>query len=131
MSMSSTTQSIPFSSLPALGESLDGGIFAGVTTTKSGTHRAVILLPEQAEKVTWKKAMNWAEKQGAELPIRPIAALLFANVKSHLKPFWHWTSEVDDASYAWGCYFDYGYQYDTHKSYEGSAVCVRLILLTA
>jgi len=129
--MSTTAKSIPFSSLPALGESLDGGVFACITTIKSGTHSAVILLPEQAEKVTWKKAMNWAEKQGGELPSRPIAALLFANVKSHLKPLWHWTCEQEDASYAWGCSFGGGSQSTSHKSYEGSAVCVRLILLTA
>lgn len=127
----STTQSISIAALPALGAEFDGGIFAGITTTKSGTHRAVILLPEQAEELTWKKACTWAEKQGGELPSRPIAALLFANVKSQLKPHWHWTSEAYDASYAWSCHFNGGYQNFSHKSYEGSVVAVRLILLTA
>ena len=120
-----------FSTLPALGAQLDGGTFIGITTKKDGTHHAVVLLSEQAEGLTWKKAMNWAAKQGGELPSRPVAALLFANAKEQLKPCWHWTSEEYDASYAWDCYFGYGNQFSHHKSYEGGAVAVRLIPLTA
>ena len=129
--MSTQIKTISFSNLPTLGADLDGGTFAGLTTRKDGTHCAVVLLPEQSEKLTWKKAMNLAEKLGAELPSRPVAALLFANVKSLLKPTWHWTSEEDDASYAWNCGFLNGYQYGNRKSYEGGAVAVRLIPLTA
>jgi len=125
------SNSISFSALPAIGTALDGGTFVGVTTKKDGTHCAVVLLPDQADGVTWKKAMNWATKQGGELPSRPVAALLFANAKDKLKPTWHWTSDEYDASYAWSCYFDYGNQFDFHKSCEGSAVAVRLIPLTA
>ena len=121
--------SIPF--LPKLGEELDGGTFAGVISKKDGTHCAVVLLPAKGEELTWKKAIAWAEKQGGELPTRPIAALLFANVKDKLQPGWHWTSEEDDASYAWLCYFYNGGQSNLHKSYEGSAVAVRCIPLTA
>jgi len=122
---------VEFAALPAIGATFEGGIFAGITTRKDGANCAVVLLPDQAEKLTWKKAMNWAKKQEAELPTRPVAALLFANVKDKLKPTWHWTSEEDDASYAWICYFRYGYQDYDRKSYEGSAVAVRLIHLTA
>ena len=124
-------ESLTFSTLPALGATLDGGTFTGVTTKKDGTHHAVVLLPEQAELLTWKKAMNWAEKQGGELPSRPVAALLFSNAKEQLKPSWHWTNEADDASCAWNCTFGYGYQTSSRKSYEGGAVAVRLIPLTA
>lgn len=120
-----------FPTLPALGAPLDGGTFAGLTTKKDGTHHAVVLLPEQAKRLTWKKAMNWAKKQGAELPSRPVAALLFANAKDQLKPTWHWTSEENDASYAWHCFFGHGTQTFDHKSYGGGAVAVRLIPLTA
>ncbi len=123
--------STSLSALPAIGTTLDGGTFVGVTTKEDGTHCAVVLLPDQADGVTWKKAVNWATKQDGELPSRPVAALLFANAKDKLKPTWHWTSDECDASYAWHCYFDYGYQYHDRKSYEGSAVAVRLIPLTA
>jgi hypothetical protein len=114
-------------SLPAIGGDLDGGIFAGLTTKPDGTHCAVVLLPNTATDLTWTKAKAWAKKQGGELPSRPVAALLFANVQSALWPRWHWTCDEFDASYAWGCNFDDGSQRDHHKSYEGGAVAVRQI----
>ena len=128
---SKPTTSIAFAALPPVGTVLEGGTFAGITTSKDGTHSAVILLPDNGEKLTWKKAMNWAKKLGAELPTRPVASVLFANVKAQLKPAWHWTSEEDDASLAWSCDFNYGSIFHDHKSFEGSAVAVRLIPVTA
>ncbi len=120
---------ISLASLPAIGGALDGGTFAGLTTTPTGTHCAVVLLPAAGESLTWAKAKAWAKKQGGELPSRLVAALLFANVKSALQPRWHWTSDEEDASYAWFCYFDGGRQDTGYKGYEGSAVAVRLIQL--
>jgi hypothetical protein len=124
-------KAIHFSSLPTLGSALEGGTFAGLTTSKSGQHHAVVLLPDHATDLTWKKAMNWAKKLDAELPSRPIAAMLFHNLKDKLQPGWHWTNKEDDASSAWGCTFDDGNQSYVRKSYEGSAVAVRCIPLTA
>ena len=115
--------------LPALGQPLDGGVFAGIITRQDGTHCAVVLLPDNGTDLTWAKAKTWAKKQGGELPSRPVAALLFANIKASLQPKWHWTSEEYDASYAWGCYFDGGGQYVDRKSFEGSAVAVRYITI--
>jgi hypothetical protein len=131
--MTTKTQliSIAFSALPAIGAELDGGTFAGITTSKDGTHAAVILLPDHGEQLTWKKALNWSQKLGAELPSRPVASMLFANCKAQLKPNWHWTSEAYDASYAWYCTFGYGFIHGYHESFEGAAVAVRLIPLTA
>ena len=131
--MSTPTPSIAFASLPAIGAELEGGIFAGITTSKSGMHHAVVLLPDQGTDLTWKKAMNWTEKLNAELPSRPIAAMLFHNLKHKLQPHWHWTNETyeGEASYAWYCDFNNGYQGYYHKSYEGSAVAVRCIRVTA
>jgi hypothetical protein len=131
MTEQAQAEAITLASLPALGGTLEGGTFAGLTTRKDGTHCAVVLLPEQGSGLTWKKALAWAEKQGGELPTRPVAALLFANVKDKLQPRWHWTSEEYDASYAWSCYFYYGLQNYDHMSFEGSAVAVRCIPLTA
>ena len=118
-------------SLPAIGADLEGGTFAGLTTKPDGTHCAVVLLPDAGTDLTWTKAKAWAKKQGGELPSRPVAALLFANVKANLQPRWHWTSDEYDASSAWGCGFYYGSQGYYHKSYAGSAVAVRQIPLTA
>lgn len=122
---------ISVANLPAIGSDLEGGTFAGLTTTPAGAHVAVILLPDAGTDLTWTKAKAWAKKQGGELPSRPVAALLFANVKSALPPRWHWTSEEEDASYAWLCDFTLGDQGSYRKSYEGGAVAVRLIPLAA
>jgi hypothetical protein len=118
---------IKFNDLPALGQPFAGGTFAGITTQKDGTHMAVVLLPDQASNVTWQSAMDWAKGLDAVLPTRPIAALLFANLQPSLRPEWRWTSDEDDASYAWGCCFHGGDQSSGHKSFEGSAVAVRLV----
>ncbi len=129
--MSTPIKTISITALPVVGANLDGGVFFGVTTSKDGIHNAAVLLPERGNKLTWKKAIDWAVKQGGVLPTRPLAAMLFANLKDKLTPTWHWTSEEDDASFAWYCYFYDGRQYFSHESYEGSAVAVRLIPLTA
>ena len=123
--------SISLAALPALGTDFEGGTFAGITTRADGTHCAVVLLPGAAEDMTWEAAKAWAAEQGGELPTRPVASLLFANVQPALSPEWHWTADEYDASFAWGCYFSGGNQYDDLKSVEGSVVAVRLIPITA
>lgn len=114
--------------LPKLGERLHGGIFCGMLTQQDGTHVAVVLLPERGTNLTWQAAMDWAKELGGELPTRPAAAMLFANAKASLPKGWHCTNEEYDASYAWHCSFGSG-QGNFPKSYEGSAVAVRLIEL--
>ena len=72
--MSATT-----SALPTIGSQLAGGTYAGITTGKDGVPYALILLDDKpAERLTWRKAINWAKKLDAELPTRPEGALLFA-----------------------------------------------------
>jgi len=122
---------IAFKDLPMVGSDLADGTFAGILTQADGSHVAVAHLNAWGENLTWKKAITWAKKQGGVLPTRPVAALIYANLKAKLQPRWHWTSEEDDASCAWGCYFGYGGQGLSRKSYEGCAVAVRLIPLTA
>lgn len=119
------------SNLPAVGQPLESGIFAGITSTVEG-HFAVVLLADKPDgDLTWKKAMNWAEKLGATLPSRPVAAMLFANLKAQFEPSWHWTNESFDSSLAWYQYFSYGDHYSYYKGAELRARAVRLIQLTA
>lgn len=133
--MSEQTETpVTLAALPKVGETLATGTFAGIITQQDGTHVAVILLPNQAEDLTWQAAMDWAAEQGGQLPTRPIAAMLLANVNAKLQSAdWHWTNETqfNSASYAWYCTFYDGYQITIHKSYQGCAVAVRLIPLTA
>lgn len=118
--------------LPAVGQPLEGGLFAGLITKPDGMHCAVVLLADKADKrLTWKQAMAWAKKLKAELPARPASALLFANLKAEFEPSWHWTCEEFDSSNAWIQGFDDGFQDDVSKSFEAHARAVRLIQLTA
>ena len=130
--MSTTTQpTIRLSDLPAIGKLLDGGHFAGITTNSKGQHYAVVLLPEQGSDLTHAKAKAWAKKLGGELPTRPVAAMLFANLKKLLREEWHWTADTKGASHAWYCLFCNGDQYYTLESSEGSAVAVRLVPISS
>lgn len=124
-----TLSSVRFGDLPAVGQPLDGGDFAGIITEPDGTHVAVVLLPEQGSDLTHSRALAWAKKQRGALLTRPIAALLFANLRDRLRPEWHWTSEKYGASYAWSCPFDNGGQGTSHESFPCSAVAVRCIPL--
>jgi hypothetical protein len=118
------------SQLPPLGAAFEGGLFAGLTTKPDGTHCAVVLLPDLPDKrLTWKAAMAWAKKIQAELPARPVSALLFANVRDAIQADWYWTCEELDGSYAWNQTFNYGDQSNRRKAYEGRARAVRLIPL--
>lgn len=123
--------SLSLSQLPAIGEPLEGGAFAGIVTMPDGKHAAVVLLPERGKDLDHPAAAAWAQDLGGQLPTRPIAAMLFANCKPLLQPRWHWCLETAGASYAWGCYFSSGTQSGFHKRFDGSAVAVRLIPLAA
>jgi hypothetical protein len=120
-----------FQDLPKLGEQLDGGIFAGLTTPKYGPHCAVILLPGEKHGLNWHDAKAWATAQGGELPSRPVAALLFSTMREQLRIAWYWTSETSGAHIAWCCNFGDGEQNSAHMYLACSAVAVRLIALEA
>jgi hypothetical protein len=135
-----STTAIPFSALPQLGAELLGGTFAGITTSPTGEHAAVVLLADKPEqRMPWQQAMAWAQEAGGQLPSRPVAALLYANAKAQFEEAWYWTAnslEADtgdssDASYAWYQGFNNGHQYHDHKGAEGRVRAVRLIQLTA
>lgn len=108
-----------------------GERYAGAVLDEDGQHQhhLVLLADRPDKKLTWQDAMDWADTVGGVLPTRQEQALLYANCKPHLKPEWHWSSEMheEDASYAWYCFFGYGDQLDGPKSYEGSAVAVRRV----
>lgn len=117
----------------ALGADLEGGKFAGMVTLPDGRHVAVTLLPNRSDKrLKWADAMRWAEEAGGQLPTRPVAALLFANLRGEFEKDWHWTNETHelDASVAWHCGFSNGNQGNLAKSDAGCARAVRLIHIT-
>jgi hypothetical protein len=86
----------------------------------------VILLPSEAEDITWTDAQAWADEQGGELPSRRALALLYANLKDQFKPEWYWSGEQHtDTRYAWFQHFSYGYQDGTNPLLKLRARAVR------
>lgn len=111
-----------------------GEVYAGLILGKDGKpDEHLFLRPGHADKLNWANAIKWVADTGGRLPTRQEQALLYANCRPHLKPTWYWSCESyeGDASYAWVCNFGYGLQFNNRKSYEGSAVAVRSIPLTA
>ena len=109
-----------------------GERYAGLVLSADGepAHH-LILLPGEAEEVTWEQAKEWAAKQGGELPTRQEQALLYANLKSQFKPQWYWSGQAHEteSSWAWYQYFIDGHQYDYLKSYEFRARAVRRLII--
>ena len=104
-----------------------GEHYAGAVLDEQGhvLHHLVLMAAKPDSELAWQAAMDWAASVGGALPTRQEQALLYANCKPHLEPAWHWSSETEGSSYAWGCYFYYGNLYSSYRSYEGSAVAVR------
>lgn len=114
----------------AIGADHENGKFAGLITLPDGKHVAVILLPNKSEKrLVWAAAMAWATEVGGQLPTRPVAALLFANLGSEFEKEWHWTNETCSwgESCAWVSHFSLGYQLSRRKGSTYAARAVRLI----
>ncbi|VVE47507.1 hypothetical protein PCO31111_04519 [Pandoraea communis] len=139
---STIPETLSLSALPPLRAELAGGTFRGVTTRKDGTHCAVILLPNKAtERRDRQGCIDWAHEAGGELPTRSVFHLLrLSATKEELaEGGWYYaadllsddTGDEDDAAYAWLCYLGHGGTLSYHESYEGLAVAVRLIPLTA
>lgn len=120
----STTYGIP----QAFIELAPGERYAGIVLDGAGEPKHhLVLLPGDAESITWPDALEWAKKAGGELPTRQEQALLFANLKGEFQATWYWSSQAHetDGSYAWGQGFGNGNQGSSRKSYEARARAVR------
>jgi hypothetical protein len=109
-----------------------GELYAGLILGKDGqSDHHLVLLPGEAESVTWAKAKEFAKKAGGELPTRREQSLLFANLKQHFQPRWYWSSEehASDSTFAWVQYFSYGFQISNLKSSENRARAIRRIFI--
>jgi len=109
-----------------------GEHYAGIITGKDGEPSYhLVLLPGQADDITWDKAMEWAGKQGGEyvasLPTRREQALLYANLKEEFEERAYWSCEAheSESGWAWRQLFSSGDQYDTRKYVEFRARAVR------
>ena len=109
-----------------------GERYSGAVLDNTGQvlHHLILLPARPDARKNWDDAKAWAASVGADLPSPQEQALLFANCRDALPTTWCWSNKEDeeDASYAWFCYFHYGYQYDYRKSFECTAVAVRRVI---
>ncbi|MBR7999208.1 DUF1566 domain-containing protein [Burkholderia vietnamiensis] len=89
-----------------------GERFAGTILDEDGAlSHYLILLPGEAEDVTWDQAREWAEQHGGELPSRREQSLLFTNLQGEFESAWYWSGEEAETSgWAWYQYFSHGLQ---------------------
>jgi len=91
----------------------------------------LILLPGDAESVTYEAALKWAIEAGGELPTRREQALLYANLKGEFKEYWYWSAQLreSDPDYAWYQYFFNGDQSTSSRGHELRARAVRRLII--
>ena len=105
-----------------------GEEYAGLILGKDGSKDYhLILLPDQANDVSWADAMAWAKTVGGRLPTRREQSLLFANLKDQFELRWYWSGEThaSGSGCAWSQSFNYGTQLITRKSLKFRARAVR------
>ena len=113
-----------------------GEHYAGLIVGKDGEPSYhLVLLPGEAEKVTFAEANEWAGRQGGEyyasLPTSREQALLYANLKEQFQSAWYWSSEAhaSAAGYAWYQFFGNGGQLSYHQGSQLRARAVRRLIL--
>lgn len=113
-----------------------GEHYAGLVLGKDGEPSYhLVLLPGQADDITWDKAMEWANKQGGEyvasLPTRCEQSLLYANLKEEFEERAYWSCEAHESESGWAWCQDFlnCYQYHYHKSYDFRARAVRRLVI--
>ncbi|MDN7428988.1 DUF1566 domain-containing protein [Burkholderia sp. AU45388] len=87
----------------------------------------LILLPGEAESMTWDQAREWAEQQGGELPSRREQSLLFTNLQGEFESAWYWSGEQheEESGWAWCQDFYGGDQNGGHQDFKLRARAVR------
>jgi hypothetical protein len=108
----------------------DGEFYAGLILGKDGApDQHLILLPGDAEDVTWTAAREWATVTGGDLPTRRELSLLFANLKEQFRREWYWSGEPSEArsQLVWGQNFTSGIQTMYGRPFHGRARAVRRV----
>lgn len=108
----------------------DGETYAGLIIGKAGvSDYHLVLLPGDADDVTWSAARTWALGAGGDLPNRRELSLLHANVKELFARVWYWSAEQSEArsQLVWGQNFSSGIQTMYGRQFHGRARAVRRI----
>jgi hypothetical protein len=110
---------------------LDGEQYAGLILGKDGKpDHHLVLLPGEAQEVSWTMAREWAQGNGGELPTRRELALLYANLREHFERVWYWSCEPQEprAQLVWGQNFTSGIQTMYGRPFRGRARAVRRLV---
>lgn len=110
----------------------EGEHYAGVILGKEGKpDHHLVLLPGEAEDVSWSAAQAWAGSTGGELPNRRELALLYANLREHFQRVWYWSSEPQEprSQLVWGQNFTSGIQTMYGRPFRGRARAVRRLVI--
>ncbi|WP_175984622.1 DUF1566 domain-containing protein [Burkholderia stabilis] len=105
-----------------------GERFAGPILNDDGSlSHYLILLPGDAEDLTWDRAREWAGQRGGELPTRREQSLLFTNLQGEFEAAWYWSAEQheENSGWAWCQSFYSGSQDSSLQFHELRARAVR------
>ena len=109
-----------------------GERYAGLSVGENGEAAChLILLPGEADEISWSDARKWAQEQGGFLPTRREQSLLFANLKAEFQSSWYWSDEEHESNsgWAWCQGFGGGYQgYDVKHDKLRARAVRRLII---
>jgi hypothetical protein len=108
----------------------EGEHYVGLILGKDGaSDYHLVLLPGDAEDVTWAAARQWATLAGGDLPTRRELSLLFANQKEQFHRVWYWSSEQSESrsQLVWGQNFTSGIQTMYGRPFHGRARAVRRV----
>ncbi len=126
--------------IPKIGSTFAGGIFAGIIAGKNGQPDYYLIhatVDFEIDNTNWQGAIEAAKApingfNDWSLPDRYEARLLTINTPDSFDTSeWYWTAtqDADNDGYAWMQYFDNGYQGYNHKSNEYRARAVRRLLI--
>lgn len=110
----------------------DGEQYAGLILGKDGgPDHHVVLLPGEAQEVSWSAAREWASGIGGDLPSRRELALLYANLREQFQRVWYWSSEPQEprSQLVWGQNFTSGIQTMYGRPFRGRARAVRRLVV--
>ncbi|WNC91069.1 DUF1566 domain-containing protein [Paraburkholderia sp. FT54] len=109
-----------------------GERYAGLVLGENGeADYHLVLLPGEAEDVTWEAAGKWAADLGGVLPTRREQSLLFANLKGEFQSAWYWSGQQHEkeSGWAWSQHFNCGTQTSDRKTNELRARAVRRLVI--